>query len=202
MKKLKNSLFLFFVLFVLGCSFNKSIDHPQKEKLLIQNLQKWQNFKADGIIEANYKNFVFRKNIHIDKAHSNMKITVFDSGIFGLKPEPFISLEIDSLISIKSQSEPEKNYQIADFPGLNFILDSNSLIQYKNEIITNEKLQLSNGTKITFSEIMQLKKINIPSNSWEIDFFYHEDLSSIEVYEKNQLLAKIEIDRIRREDKQ
>ncbi len=200
MKKLKNSFILFFILFVFGCSFNKSVDDSQKEKLLLQNLQKWQSFKADGIIEANYKSFVFRKNIHLDKASSNIKITIFDSGIFGMKPEPFISVKIDSLISIKTQTEPEKIYNINEFPGLNFILNPTSFIQYKNEIITNKKLQLSKGIKITFSEMMQLKKIFIPNNSWEVKFFYQDDLSSIELYEKNELLAKIEIDKIERKN--
>lgn len=199
MKKLIFSFFLISFFLYSGCSWNKAVVQETKEDLLIQHLQKWQNFRAEGIIEANYRSLVFRKNIYLQKSQDKIEVVIFDSGIFGLKPEPFASVTIDTLISVSLPGDTRQIYRPEEFPELKYILDTNLLLQFKNEILKNNELQLSKAIDLRFSRQMQIEKITSEDNARNIRFFYQDDLSTIEVYEKNQLLLKIEIDKMSRE---
>jgi len=58
-----NKFFLLIILlfFVTNCAFLLKPVEEDKEKLLITHLKFWENIRIDGIIEANYKNFVLGK---------------------------------------------------------------------------------------------------------------------------------------------
>ena len=115
-----NKFFLLFILllFVTSCAFLLKPAEKDKEKLLITHLKFWENIRIDGIIEANYKSFVFRKNITIKKNSSAFRIDIYDSGIFGMQPTPFISAYYDSVLTIRipdqqiEQFKPESKEEI------------------------------------------------------------------------------------------
>lgn len=195
-KKLKISALFFVLISIFGCSWNNHVPNLSKEKLLLHHLQTWQQFNADGIVEANYQNFVFRKNINLRKDNENIAITIFDAGIFGMSPQPFLSLKIDSVLTVKTQTEPEKIFELENFPGLDLIQNPLAIMRYKQEIIQNNELLLSNNTRLKFSKQMQIEEINMPSTTNNIKFYYQTDLSRIEIFTDSNLLAKIEIDKI------
>ena len=93
--KFKKAKLLLLIVFLAGCATLPKVD--QQEKLLLEHLQSWETIRIDGIIEANYKSFAFRKNIAIRKNEGIIKLDIYDIGLFGIRPTPFISASFDSV---------------------------------------------------------------------------------------------------------
>ncbi|NQT64915.1 MAG: hypothetical protein HQ554_01920, partial [FCB group bacterium] len=102
-----NKFFLLFILllFIVSCAFLLKPAESDKENLLFAHLKFWENIRIDGIIEANYKSFVFRKNITIKKNNHAFRLDIYDSGIFGMQPTPFISAYYDSVLTIRTPDQ-------------------------------------------------------------------------------------------------
>jgi len=185
------------VLLIAGCATISKSDFAHKEILLIEHLENWTEFQADGIVTINYKNFELRKSINIKKISDFYKITVYDSGVFGMKPEPFITVKIDSLIQIKTQADEKPiTHKITEFPGIEYLLNPTELIKYSSEIILKGQLLLSNTVHIAFSEKMQIARIDNLTSPQSLIFEYQDQLRSIQFLQNNEQLAKIEIDKI------
>ena len=194
LKKANILTYIFFV-FLAGCATLPKVD--QQEKLLLEHLQSWETIRIDGIIEANYKSFAFRKKITIRKNKEILQIDIYDTGLLGMKPEPFLSVNIDSLIWIKSQAETEPTtYKIEQFPEFELLLDPSKLIKYSNEIISNNELLLSNVLYIKFSEEMQIIQIDHVVYPQSIKFKYQNELVEIIFYKEDKEIANIQIDKI------
>jgi hypothetical protein len=199
MNQLKISLSLLFIFLIAGCATFSKFNNSEKEQLLIEHLESWQEFQADGIISVNYQNFVFRKNINIKKTVGSMKLTIYDSGIFGMKPEPFLTARIDSLVKINSMdSEKTAIFKLDQFPGITFLRNPMQILEFKNQIISNASFNPSDSTFIYFSQDMKITNIKQNSKAINIDFLYETDLTGIHVWQDETDLIKIEIDKITR----
>ncbi|MFC1898028.1 hypothetical protein ACFLYJ_00490 [Candidatus Cloacimonadota bacterium] len=199
MNLLKLSLSFLAFLLILSCATTSKLNHSAKEKLLIEHLENWNEFNADGIVTVNYKNFEFRKNINIKKTTDQLKITVYDSGIFGMKPEPFLTAKIDSLVHFKTQgSEKTAIFTLDQFPGIDHLLHPMQLLAHKNLITSDAFFNPSDSTSIHFFDDMKISRIEQRSKGYSIEFFYESDLSEIQVWQNKTELIKIEIDKITR----
>ena len=194
-----NKFFLLFILllFVTSCAFLLKPAEKDKEKLLITHLKFWENIRIDGIIEANYKNFVFRKNITIKKNSSAFRIDIYDSGIFGMQPTPFISVYYDSVLTIRTPDQQieqfnpeghEKNY-------LSILFRLSNFFTVKDIIIKQQKLIHESAT-IFFSDEMRITKISSNNNSTTVFFEYLNDLDSITLQNEEKEIINIQIDKI------
>jgi hypothetical protein len=197
--KFKKAKLFFSIIFIIlaGCATFPKVDKQEKEKLLLEHLQSWETIRIDGIIEANYKSFAFRKNITIRKNEEILKIDIYDTGIFGIKPKPFLSVNIDSLIWIKSQAETEPRIsKIEKFPEFELLLDPLKLVKYTDEIVSNNELLLSNVLYIKFSDKMQIIQIDRVVYPQSIKFEYQDELLEIIFYMEDKEIANIQIDKI------
>ncbi len=194
-----NKFFLLIILlfFVTNCAFLLKPVEEDKEKLLITHLKFWENIRIDGIIEANYKNFVFRKNITIKKNSSAIRIDIYDSGIFGMQPTPFISVYYDSVLTIRTpdqqieQFKPESKEEI----DLSFFFQSTDLFAMKDKIIMNHKITIDDVI-IIFSDDMKIIEISNSNSSSKITFNYLQDLNSITSQKEKNGVFNIQIDKI------
>ncbi len=184
------------ILILIGCSYNTQLDRSEKQALLRTHLAEWQEFTADGILEANFKNFAFRKNININKKSDLWKITIFDSGIFGMKPQPFLIIEIDSLISVQDQIGPAEIYRPQNPIILNLIHDPLLLLEYEQEILSQKSITIFETVQISFSREMRIIEIKVLQSGYRIEFDYQEKLKSVMIFEDSNELAKIQIDKI------
>ncbi len=197
--KFKKANLLFSTVFIIlaGCATFPKVDKQEKEKLLLEHLQSWETIHIDGIIEANYKSFAFRKNIAIRKNKELLKTDIYDTGLFGMKPEPFLSVNIDSLIWIRFQAQTEPTtYKIEQFSEFELLLDPLKLIKYSSEIISNNQLLLSNVMYIEFSDKMQIIQIDHVVYPQSIKFEYQDELVEIIFYMEDKEIANIQIDKI------
>lgn len=198
MKLNKFFLLSILLLFVTSCAFLLKPAEKDKEKLLYTHLKFWENIRIDGIIEANYKNFVFRKNITIKKNNSAFRIDIYDSGIFGMQPTPFISAYYDSVLTIRTPDQQINQMIYENNEEIDQILfQLSDLFVLKDEIISNNSLLLSNVLFIKFSDKMQIKQINDVRYPFKLEFEYQNILlQTIQVFKEKEEMVNIQIDKI------
>ncbi|MFC1887471.1 hypothetical protein ACFLYK_01535 [Candidatus Cloacimonadota bacterium] len=203
MRKRIHSRYIFLLAIVLvftGCSFIPHYSYKQKEKLLHLNLQKWETFQLEGIIEVNHKVFSFRKNIILKKTWKKIRLDIFDSGVLGLSPTPFLSAYYDSLLILRLPGNNELT-EISgeklekDFSYLDFFLNIEQLNQHKGDILADNQLELDNFL-FKFSEDMKIIGIDQPGKRRAIVLEYDEDLNEIIYLDKEKKIADIIIDKI------
>ena len=194
-----NKFFLLFILllFITSCAFLLKPVENDKEKLLYAHLKFWENIRIDGIIEANYKSFVFRKNITIKKNSSAFRIDIYDSGIFGMQPTPFISAYYDSILTIRTPDQQINllNYGNKEEFDLSILFELADLFTNKDEIFKHQKLNYKDAI-IIFSDDMKISEIGSNTNSTKIIFNYLQDLDSITFHKKETEIINIQIDKI------
>ena len=192
-----NKFFLLFILllFVTSCAFLLKPVEKDKEKLLITHLKFWENIRIDGIIEANYKSFVFRKNITIKKNSSAFRIDIYDSGIFGMQPAPFISAYYDSVLTIRTPDQEIEHISIEDENYFSLLFNLNDLYVLKDDIFKHKRLFLEN-LMINFSNDMKISKISTNNDSTSVLFNYLSDLDSIVFQKEEKEIINIQIDKI------
>lgn len=197
MKFKKAKLFFSIVFIILAeCATFPKVDKQEKEKLLLEHLQSWETIRIDGIIEANYKSFAFRKNITIRKNEEFLKIDIYDTGLFGMRPTPFISAFLDSVLVLEMPDQPEPVVIYPkDLPDISAFLHPVTLYEHKDQIIKDYKIHTGN-VEFTFSEKMQMIKIEDKDAKFKIEFEYQDELIEIIFYMKDKEIANIQIDKI------
>ena len=196
MKLIKFSL-LFIILLLTSCALLLKSAEIDKEKLLYEHLQFWENIRIDGIIEANYKSFVFRKNITIKKNSSAFRIDIYDSGIFGMQPTPFISAYYDSVLTIRTpdQQISQLNQGNKEEFDLSILFKLSDMFAMKDEIIKHQKLNYKDAI-IIFSDDMKISEIRNNTNLTTISFNFLQDLDTITFHKEEKEIINIQIDKI------
>lgn len=189
-------LFSLFIPFLLLVSCATIPNFYEQELMLQNNLTKWEEFKLNGIVELNYKQFAFRKNIYINKKQQNIDLKVFDGGIFGMAPKPFLTAKMDSILWVSQQGGELKPFQIPIFPGIEFLQNPNLLLSYKDDIIKNGEILIDNKTFIQFSKNMVITNIENIDYSYKLSLKYNPELSQIIITENKKVLLKIDVDKI------
>jgi|GEM_PF-1420815 len=184
-----------------GCSLFVKTD-AAKEELLLQHLQTWRNFHLEGIAEITINQFRLRKNVHVNRTEEFLNITLFDSGIFGLRPTPFLKVNIDSKFSLSLPDNiiemisglPEEDD--IDIDMINTLIDE--LESNRREIVMNGKLTIKD-TEIAFTQEMKIDRIQVNDDEDEIvlEFDYRRnDLSKIVFFLNSNRLLEISVDTI------
>ena len=202
MQTFKKSFLLFSPLFLLlfGCATIQKIGFSQREKLLSAHLKEWENIQIDGIIELNYRGFSFRKNVVLKKMGDRGRIDIFDSGVFGLKPNPFISAYYDSTLFVRLPEQTKfveiNNSSLErELPDLSFIKIFDELVSNKKKILI-EKEYRNKDFIFYFSDEMKLEKIELTQENFYVLFDYLKELSKISIFKNSKEIANIQIDKI------
>jgi len=203
LKLSKFFLLLSLLFFISSCAFLLKPTENDKEKLLTAHLNYWENIRIDGIIEVNYKNFIFRKNITIKKNKKAFRIDIYDSGIFGMKPTPFFSVYYDSILTIRTPDQKIEQFDLQDNQKqyLSILFNLSDFLAIKDEIIKHKKLDYKD-TIILFSDDMKLSKISSSNDSTMVMFDYLNDLDSIIFQKEKEEIINIQIDKITHPDEE
>ena len=169
-----------------GCSF---LPQPSnKTELLINNVKIYSNFKLEGVANINYKQFVFRKMIFMERDEKQISLNLLDSGVLGMNPTPFASVKIDSIITAtlfgKTEKLPFSNQKISEYLSTDFILENSKEIsknlEYKRDNIClkwNEKMQI---IQISSPKIMIQMEYDFVGNP-EKNYIYYQDELVMEI---------------------
>ncbi len=202
MKILLKISFFILIIFLWSCASVSTGDYSKKEKLLLKHLENWKNFRIDGIIELNYKSFSFRKNISLRKNEQAFRLDIFDAGIMGMHPTPFITVYIDTILVIRLpfQTENSKLDSLLDMekiPDFSEILDVQELDDNKEKLIKSQKHQKENYT-LLFSDKMLIEKILFNAHDSHINLKYdrNNEVTDLSIYLDGKDIANILVDEV------
>ena len=197
-------IFLLLVILLGGCSLFVRKDISRELKL-IHHLEKWERFQLEGIAEISIDQFRLRKNVLINKNTESLNIALLDSGIFGLRPTPFLSIDIDTLFSISlpvgitdlAFDMPEND----DFLTIGMINELFSTLKNNKTIIVRDGKLMLKQTEFIFNKDMQISHIHVTEEDTElmIRFYYRRsaDLDRIDFLVDGIKMLDIQVDRIR-----
>ncbi len=200
MKLFKISAMLIVLAFLSSCSYFR-ISEDEFVRNLESQIELFKEFKISGIIEYNHKQFAFRKNISLRKKDKAMRLDIFDSGILGMKPTPFLSVYADSAFVFRSSDE---QFTLSEYDEENIKLVvtvlrsiSTYLIEKKAELVKNRKAKI-NDISVSVNKHGFLKIISVPLQCSEVKMIYSENdkLSELIVDQYNKDVINIKIDKI------
>ncbi|MDP8221425.1 MAG: hypothetical protein P9X26_08770 [Candidatus Stygibacter frigidus] len=199
----KSIIFLsILILFLCSCAILNLDTNEQKQKLFSEKML-WQDFRIDGIIKLYIAEFNLIKDVTIIKDSTELKMTLYDTGLFGFSPQPFASLSVaDSIkINIPSIEDPLQLAQIKTMiAGLTVFksgfLNEPGIRDNLEEIIRTRRYETAEQT-LKFNRNMQLEEIILKGNQIDVkikrEFSLHPQ--AIEIYYQNKLSIMIEIDK-------
>ncbi len=173
----------------------------EAEKALVQHAKMWEQFRIDGIIEMNYEQLTFRKNIVIRKSAERFRIDIYDTGLFGARPTPFITVYREDEILIRDSygtriADPASDSLYIDWVGQLSSL-SNVIQSNYHEILQKWELE-KYGLKYEFAWNYLLESITSLDGRHQLRFEYNKNdrLSSIRYLENGAVVIDIIIDKI------
>ena len=199
----KSIIFLsILILLFCSCSIFNVDTNKQKQKLFSE-IELWQDFRIDGIIKLYIAEFNLIKDVTIIKDSTMLKMTLYDTGLFGFSPQPFASLTVaDSInINIPSIEDPMQLAQIKTMiTGLTVFQDGffeeQGIRENLVEIIRTRKYETADRT-LKFNRNMQLEDIILKDSQIKLkikrEFSLHPE--AIEIYYQNKISIMIEIDK-------
>ncbi|MDD3050205.1 MAG: hypothetical protein PHR06_03585 [Candidatus Cloacimonetes bacterium] len=195
------NLLLLVILFAVGCSFFKTnASYEGSKKKLRLNLKKWEEFRIDGIVEINVSSFQIRKTIVVRKNSQAIRADVIDSGLFGMRPSPIVSIYFDSLLVVKSPDYPflENMADESLGKGTELLKIMDSLREKEAEILSTYST-IVDSIKVEFDQDFDITSINRNRQIITIEYDFKKEPNKITFFNKRKESANIKIDRISRD---
>ena len=187
------------ILISIGCSiFQKDLTVQQKVEKLQKQLDKWQSFTIDGIIEINHKQYDFRKNIHLKRRNNHFRLDIYDSGIMGLSPSPYLTIICDSSLTVRTENSSLKeqiNESFEDYSEVLRHFKTKLILENHKDIIDNLKFETSIAS-VSFYPNFRLKIIKKDKISVEFKYHTNYELQKIIIYSEKKEIANIIIDKV------
>ena len=195
---LKGLLLLSFAILLVSCSVN--VLNENKLQRLDEHLKTWEKFRFDGIIKINHKNLSLHKYFTLRKEEDVARLDIYDSGLLGMKPNPFISVYYDSLIQARVPDSAEiKVLKPEDYPDyFSYFLLFQTLAELQTEkaqIIKNSSYDNGEQT-FFFDEQQRLEKVIFNNDTTEVLIRYKTNIQEIIIIKGLDEIASLVIDEV------
>jgi len=196
------SIIFLSILLLLFCSCS-IINLDTNEQKLFSEIELWQDFRIDGIITLYIAEFNLIKDVTIIKDSTELKMTLYDTGLFGFSPQPFASLKVaDSVyINIPSIEDPMQLAEIKTMiAGLNVFkngfFDEQGIKEDLVEIARTRKYETADQI-MKFNRKMQLEDVILKDCQIEVKIKRNFSVQpeTIEIYFQKKIAIIIEIDK-------
>jgi hypothetical protein len=146
-------------------------------KQLKANLDKWQAFRWQGIIQVQSSALSLRKNFVLAKTEDALRIDVLDSGVMGLGASPLVSLYMqDTAVLSAPTIEQLKGIDLNWFlpPGTvtSLVHFTDSLFVMQKDILAGKKVT-TGKTEYTFDKKFRLSGIKSPGTGLKAIITYN-----------------------------
>lgn len=169
---------LLFLIIIMLLSMNSLLlAKKNPAKLLQQNIQSWEQFRWQGIIQVQSSAFAIRKYFVLARNQEAARLDILDSGIMGLAAKPLVSVYVKDKIvlsapSIKQLEGIDPNWFIPQNSIDQFVHFSDSLLARQSEIITNRKIK-SGESVYYYDKKYRLSQIQSPKLGIEANVTYN-----------------------------
>jgi hypothetical protein len=191
------TLIVFFLL--TACA---SIKPDAQRKKLRTELQKWESFEGDGIVEISYMGLSLRKMFSISKNKSALRLDIYDGGIMGAGAKPLLSVYSGDYVAIESALSPMLDALIPldaiPLESMNIFASADSvLVSYGEEIIKTRELKREK-LLLQFNTDYRVESLTIPKSSTRIVAFYSTrgSLQEITLQGMENMAVKLIFDKI------
>ncbi len=173
MKRLLLGLTLVLAIMISSCASIKPVD---RMALLRMELSRWQDFKADGVINVNYMGLALRKMFVLNKSQEAMRLDIVDGGAFGISPSPLISIYLADYLAVDSPLVPQlqalAQAGIGGGEYLTLLGDPDALVKKYGSLIAEDNTLDLDGVIMAFSPAMKLMNIRDEKSGAAVDFSY------------------------------
>ncbi len=196
---IKKIVLISLISLIVGCTSVKN--HTDRSLRLKEHLLKWETFQFDGIIEINHKSLSLHKYFTLRKENNIARLDIYDKGLLGMRPDPFISIYFDELIQARIPDIPEikvlRPEEYPDYFGYFLLFDSLSqLMEHSNEILESNSYK-NDQQEFFFDNQQRLNSIVIPDEGILINLLYKTELQEIIIKKEEKKIVTMTIDEIR-----
>ncbi|MEF3694372.1 MAG: hypothetical protein V3576_03395 [Candidatus Cloacimonadota bacterium] len=173
MKKLLLLLVILAILSLSACSRNRLSADASR---LREELARWESFRSEGIVRANYMGLELRKYYLAQKNGNQMRLDVLDGGILGAGAAPLVSVYVGEYFALESPMMPQLELlatsgMLPDNPG-DMLGSLDSLITlYEDEIIRN-KVVVHDSVQVSFSPRLQVQEVKDLRSAMQMSISY------------------------------
>jgi len=196
---LKSFACIFILVSLVSCS-QLNISRKSNEKkleLLRDKVTKWNQFRIDGVLEINIKQFQVRKTAIIRKNDEAIRMDLIDSGLLNIRPVPFLTVYYDSVLVVYSETIPLLEDMIDEKELASFeLFELISKILYHEDEIINKGYCEIDSVLFVFDKDYNLNTINRKDVKVNINYDIGNNPQSIELFRRDEKVANIKIDRI------
>jgi|GEM_PF-253034 len=185
------------ILFVSACAGPGKLSRQDR---LRSELQKWESFDSQGVVEVSYLGLALRKMFSLSKNHAQLRFDIIEGGVMGAGAQPLLSFYLGDYVAFKSPYIPMLELlNISDYlplESLSLFSHTDSLVaRYGDEIIDQKKLT-TDGVTIYFTSDYKLDKVIDPATKMELSATYGSGgkLSEINLKGTDNLSLKFSFD--------
>ncbi len=172
------------------------------ETKLRNELQKWESFDSQGVIEVSYMGLALRKMFSLSKNQGQLRFDILEGGVMGAGAQPLMSFYLGDYVSFKSPYLPMLELlNVTDYlplESLALFSSADSLVtRYGAKIIKTKLLEID-GVNINFSPDYKLDKVFDPKTKLELKPLYNSSgkLSELSLRGTDNLSLKFSFDKL------
>ena len=195
----KIALVILIATILAGCATSQK--PIEAEEALFQHAKSWEQFRIDGVIEMNYRQLSFRKDIVIRKSAQRFRIDIFDTGLFGVQPTPFLTIYREDEILIRDNDGVREADPVSDSLYIAWVgqlsMLSDVIQSNYHKILYNWEFE-KNNLRYKFQWNYLLESIASLDGGNRLEFSYtnSDQLSGIRYRENGVTVIDIVIDKI------
>ncbi len=167
-------IILMLILVCISVSLNAK---TKAEKRLETNLNQWQKFRWEGILQVQSSAFSMRKNFVLAKTGDALRFDILDSGVMGLSAQPLVSIYLkDTAIlnapTIEQLAGLDLNWFLPPGAVKGMVGFADSLLMKQKEILADRKATTA-GTSFAFDKQYRLSSFSSPATRMEASIIYN-----------------------------
>jgi hypothetical protein len=166
-------------------------------KQLEQNLQQWEQFRWQGILQVQSSAFSIRKNFVLSKNSEALRLDVLDSGVMGLQAKPLVTLYIKDSIQFEAPTIKELigidlNWFVPKSMVQTMLNFTDSLKTKEQEIISTKKVT-TDKTVFTFDKKLRLTTVANKASGFEAHIIYnrHNQPTKMHIKHRGSQVAEL-----------
>lgn len=187
------------IMLLSGCAGPRPSD---KQKLLRQELKKWESFDSHGIAEISYMGLALRKMFFAAKNKDQFRLDILDGGLMGAGAKPLLSFYTGNYTSFASPMLPmlemlSPNDMIPSNSFGLFAFSDSLMVKYGQSIIATYMLEID-GLKVSFLKDFRLDKVLDTKSNSELKAVYNNSsLSELEIRGPDDMSIRLIFDEIK-----
>ena len=169
-------------------------------ELFDANLNQWQSFRFQGIVQVSYTEFAARKYFALAKNKDAIRLDILDNGILGLQAAPLATVYLQDSLYIKAPTikqlesfNPNWFLDRGTVPMVINIVDS--LATHRDEILAKRKVVIG-GIVFVFDKKYRISRISSSRFLTEITVTYnrHSEPDVVKIKYSGKAAASFSID--------